>query len=258
VRKTALCLIRIEPQSRYQAFITGLSRLGFTISDNRGHRPGPHDVLLIWNRMGQMDQIAARWERAGATVLVTENGWIGSDKDGQQLYALCRSQHNGPGDWYVGDEPRWKRQNIRLEPWRKIGENLLILPQRGMGSPRTAMPVGWERSAVRRLQKATGRKIVIRPHPGRVKLEPHGHFINCHAAVTWGSGAAIKAIAAGIPVFYELPDWIGAPAAVRGLDNLEAPFLGDRAPMFKRLSWAQWELAEIASGEAFRCVCGLP
>jgi hypothetical protein len=73
--------------------------------------------------------------------------------------------------------------------------------------------------------------------------------------VTWGSGAGIKSIVAGIPVFHEMPNWIGAPAAKLGLDDIEQPFLGDRQPMLNRLAWAQWDLDEIASGEAISWVC---
>jgi len=77
-------------------------------------------------------------------------------------------------------------------------------------------------------------------------------FEDCWAAVTWASGGAIKAICAGIPVFYEFEKWIGAPSARLGFGDLENPFLGDRGPMLHRLSWAQWNVDEIAKGEPFR------
>lgn len=253
---TAVCLVRVEPADRLQAYLSGLSRVGYQVSDHVQHRPRPGDVLVIWNRTGNLDQLAANWEHAGATVLVTENGWIGQDRDGRQLYALCKSQHNGAGDWCIGAEDRWKRWGIEPEPWRTAGENVLLLPQRGIGSLRVRMPPNWEQRTRRRLRKESERKVVIRPHPGRVKLEPHASFVNVHAAVTWASGAAIKAIVAGIPVVYEMPEWIGGKAAVRGLENLENLFMGDRTQMLRRLSWAQWELGEIASGEAFRCLLG--
>jgi hypothetical protein len=60
-------------------------------------------------------------------------------------------------------------------------------------------------------------------------------------AVTWGSGAAIKALMMGVSVISEMPRWIGWQ------DNTEAGRLG----MFRALAWAQWELHEIESGEAF-------
>lgn len=80
---------------------------------------------------------------------------------------------------------------------------------------------------------------------------------DCWAVVTWSSGAAIKAIAAGVPAFHALPNWIGAPAAKPFGSDLENPFLGDRLPMFQRLAWAQWGLDEIASGEPFKRLLGI-
>jgi hypothetical protein len=59
--------------------------------------------------------------------------------------------------------------------------------------------------------------------------------------VTWGSGAAIKALQWGIPVVSEMPDWIGEQ------DNTDA----GRLEMFRRLAWAQWTMEEIAHGEPF-------
>jgi hypothetical protein len=79
---------------------------------------------------------------------------------------------------------------------------------------------------------------------------------DCFAAVTWGSGAAIKAIIAGVPVFHEFSRWIGAPAAKFGAANLEQPFVGDRLPMLRRLAYAQWSVAEIERGEPFALLLG--
>jgi hypothetical protein len=70
--------------------------------------------------------------------------------------------------------------------------------------------------------------------------------------VTWGSGAGITSLIAGIPVFHEFDRWIGGPAARFGIDDIESPFTGDRLPMFKRLAYMQWSVDEIESGEAFQ------
>jgi hypothetical protein len=73
--------------------------------------------------------------------------------------------------------------------------------------------------------------------------------------VTWGSGAAIKAICAGVPVFTDWPKWIGAPAALplSGAD-IEEPLCDDaaRERMLDKLAWAQHAVAEITSGEPLR------
>jgi hypothetical protein len=74
--------------------------------------------------------------------------------------------------------------------------------------------------------------------------------------VTWGSGAALKALAMGVPVFHTFPQWIGAGAANPLGSDLEKPFRGDRLPMFRRLAWAMWPLHELESGAAFAALLG--
>lgn len=232
--------------TRWQHFETGFRRLGFEITE-RDETPEPHDVLVIWNRFQSSERWATRYEKAGATVLVAENGWIG-DIDGCRPIALARSHHNGAGWWPVGDEERWSKFGVTLAPWRENGEHILVLAQRGFGEPGIAMPPGWVDMIKTRLRMMTRRKIVVRLHPGTEKpQEPD--FAGAWAAVTWASGAAIKALAAGVPVLYEMPKWIGAPAARYGIEAIEDPFLGDRMPMFHRLSYAQFSPFEIETGE---------
>jgi hypothetical protein len=259
--QTAIVLIRHLPEFRINAFTSGLKRLGYDIK-NAGayhsdlhHKPKPGDVLLTWNRHGNHSNIAHRWALEGGTVLVAENGWIGKDKEGTQYYALCRDHHNGAGTWHVGEEDRWAKLGIPLQPWRKTGSNLLLLPQRGIGEPGVAMPMHWPDHTQAALRK-NPRKVVLRKHPGnhamQAKHPVEEGLDDVWAAITWASGSAIKAIVAGVPVFYCFKKWIGASAAKYGLEDLENPFLGDRLPMLKRLAWAQWSLEELASGEPFR------
>lgn len=245
---TAVCMIRAQPHYRREAFEAGLSKVGYTIT-SAPSRVTKGDLLVVWNRYGHYDQIARRFEAAGATVIVVENGWLGQGK----YFAIAKSHHNGAGVWTTGEEDRWSPLGIHPKPWRQSGDDILILPQRGIGPPGVAMPAGWAASVFSRLSKITKRPIRVRPHPGK---EPHPpldpDFENCWAAVTWGSGAAVHAIVAGIPVFHEMPNWIGAPAARAGILEIEDPFLGDREPMLRRLAWAQWSAAEVSSGEPFR------
>lgn len=247
----AACLIPQSVYYRRPAFVSGLEKLGYRVTLQAKPDPVPGDVLVIWNR--HRDRLAAdNYDRGGATVIVAENGYIGCDENRHQLNALALSHHNGAGEWYVGEEGRWRQQGIKLKPWRSDGEFILVLPQRGIGPEGVAMPRQWAREVVDRLRKVTRRPIRVRPHPGKDKSDLAPDFDNCWAAVTWGSGAAIKAIVAGVPVFHEFERWIGASAARFGLDDLEDRFLGDREPMLNRLGWAQYSESEIASGEPFR------
>ncbi len=249
----ATCLIRDLPHYRRQAFADGLRANGYVVSF--AIPPSvirPSDCLVIWNRYGGNATFADRFEAVGAPVFVAENGYL--TPEGVQMYAVARSQHNGAGSWRIEEGDRWSPLGIELKPWRENGAHILVLPQRGIGPPGVAMPRIWVNDVMHRLKRVTGRPVRLRAHPGkhRPPLEPD--FANCWAAVTWGSSAALKAIVAGIPVFYEFPQWIGAGAGQFEVRDLERPFLGDRLPMLRRLAWSQWSVGEISAGEPFRCL----
>ncbi len=249
-------LFRDSVAYRREVFYAGLRRLGYEIVDHPLTHPSRDDLLVLWNRSPHQESYAKAYERAGAKIVVSENGYIGKDEQGHKLFALARDHHNGAGRWNVGGTGQ--RFRIPLSDWRRDGDFILVLPQRGIGERGIAMDRYWTQTVQKQLAKLTRRPIKVRPHPGMAKTDPYDALRGAWAAVTWGSGAAIKALFAGVPVFHGLPRWIGAPAAVclgEGTD-LERPVLGDRLPMFERLAWAQWSVREIESGEAFACLLG--
>ncbi len=255
---TAALMLRHTPVYRRDLFRQGLQTAGFTVIDQPRQQPTPADVLVLWNRMRGFEHQARVYEQRKATVLIAENGYIGTNNKGERPLALAKSLHNGCGSWRVGGPERVGLMNLELAPWRQKGDFILVLPQRGIGSQGVAMPAPWVRSICARLERLTLRPVRVRPHPGNTASDPGRDLNGAHAVVTWGSGAAIKAIAAGYPVFYELQNWIGGPAGVF-LDKrakIESPFLGDRAPMFARLAWAQWWGEEIQNGTAFQWLLG--
>lgn len=232
---------------RREAFAEGFSRLGFSVTFNSRHVPRRDDVLVLWNRYKRDEMRAREYESSGAQVLITENAWLGPEEKDRHWFALSVGHHNGAGMWRVGDDQRWADMEIPLSPWREKGKHILVLPQRGMGEIGVAQPLGWLSRTLEKLALATERPILVRYHPG---IRPHAQidFSGTWCVVTWASGAALKAIIAGIPCFYELPHWVGAMAAVRGLD-IERPFVGDRLPMLRQLAWAMWRADEIATGD---------
>lgn len=251
--KHAACLIRQSPHYRRDAFVKGLSRHYYEVSDKPKAAPSPDDVLVIWNRYGRYHDEACRYERAGAKVLVVENGYIGHDKQGHQLYAIAHNHHLGAGTWYVGDYPRWKEQHIPCEPWRDYGSEVVILPQRGIGEPGVAMPANWTNDILQRVRVATNLPVRVREHPGVNDCVPLMRDLkDARCVVTWASGAAIKALAAGIPVYAEFDRWIAAGASNNDLNAVVKPvWRPDREPIFNRIGWAQWSIDEIERGEPF-------
>jgi hypothetical protein len=246
----AFIQIRHPKTPRHDAFMQGMAAAGYTPVDGfNASNCGPDDVLVVWNRHGPVNQLAMIAEQRGCPVIVAENGYLG---DMGEYFALALDHHNGAGRWPVGDKARPLPMDIK--PWRTDGEHILVLPQRGIGAPGVAMPRDWTRAISVKLKSATGRKIVVRDHPGnkRNDVSLTEQMEGAWAAVVWGSGAGIKCILAGVPVFYTMPNWIGGPAARFGVDDIEAPFVGDRAEFLRRLSWAQWTLDEVRSGLPFR------
>lgn len=215
--------------------IAGFERLGYSVRTGVTHSPAPDDVLLTWNRIGSGQQAAHAFESRGLSVLVVENAAWGNGFNGGRWLTLARERHNTAGTFPVGGPDRWDALGVELAPWRGDGETV-ILPQRGIGPPGVAMPYDW---ANRARARYGGR---IRAHPGRAEtIALATDLARCGRVVTWGSGAAIKALMMGIPVISEMPNWIGEQ------DNSDV----GRLEMFRRLAWAQWTLDEISTGEPF-------
>lgn len=226
--------LRHNVSSRRDAFGAGLEKLGYRVIDGTTLTPDPGDVLVTWNRINIGNAAARAFEARGLPVLVVENASWGNDFLGRQWLTLGLGRHNTAGCFPVGGPERWDALGVTPEPWRDGGETV-ILPQRGIGAD--GMPHGWGERA--RAQYG-GR---IRQHPGMRACVPlEVDFVRAGRVVTWGSGAAIKALLLGIPVVSEMPGWIGEQ------DNTDA----GRLAMFRRLAWAQWQLSEIADGSALR------
>lgn len=232
--------LRHSVPERARAFHKGLSRLGYSIQSGVTMRPGPKDILVSWNRIRDGQLAAGAFESRGRPVIVAENATWGNDFLGRHWYTLGRGYHNRADCIRPEGPERWDALGVELHPFRIDGETV-ILPQRGIGPPGVAMPFGWGEKA---LSRHGGR---IRQHPGQNPCIPFEQDLKAAGrVVTWGSGAAVKALMMGIPVASEMPKWIGEQ------DNTEE----GRLAMFRRLAWAQWTLDEIATGEPFeRLLC---
>lgn len=252
----ASILIRPHPTARIEPFADGLRALGYEVVTGKAVDPRPDDVLIIWNRRpGHGHEIARTYERAGAKVIVAENGYIGALPTDCRLYALALNHHNGAGQWFPQRRDRWQTFGIKVRPWRTDGGHVLVLPQRGIGEPGVAMPATWPDSMRRLLPTLTRRPVRVRVHPGNLKAHHvpglDEDLAGAWCAVTWGSGAAIKALVAGVPVFRSFDAWIGRDASAVLGRSLETPWMGERFLALNKIAWAQWRTEEIGSGEAF-------
>lgn len=229
--------LRYTVPERLKAFVSGIERHGYRAEIGFPDRIGPKDIFIGWNRINMGNVVAQQFQDRGQTVLIAENAAWGNDFIGRRWYSIARNYHNTAG--CAPKMGRLGRLDFYPEPYREGGEEMVILPQRGIGSAPTRMPSGWAQSAQSRYR---GR---IRIHPGTKACRPlQDDLLNAKAVVTWGSGAAIKAAIWGIPVFSEMPAWIG----------WHEPNHKSRSDMLHRVADCQWELGEIESGEAFACL----
>ena len=248
----AVVLVREQPLYRRDAYCDGLRSLGYQLVREIA-APGPGDVLLIWNRYGEGHRIATQFERRGATVIVAENGYLGREWHGGVWYSLSLNWNAGVGDWPIGDPTRAAMLDKDLRPWRAGGQYALVLAQRGIGTQPVAQAPGWHQRAAQQL-RAAGHEVVIRDHPGKDQANAslYAQLDGAAFAVTWASGAGLKALLYGVPVYHGLPGWVGAAAAAPFGKRLPDAFRGERGPMLERLAWGMWNVEEIGSGEAFR------
>ncbi len=257
----AYSLIRPGPIYRREAFDAGLKAAGLDLRKGSPMHGDKCDVLVIWNRYGDNHNLASRVEAGGGRVIVAENGYLGSDAQGRQLYALAEGGHNGSGRWPAGDGSRWNALGVELQPMREKGEHILICPNRSFGRPDFIMPLGWAERTAEHLKKFTDRPIRIRPHPGNWQTKPPkvplaDDLKNAHAVVIWASSAGVHALVAGVPVICTSPFWILKGAAPGHIEDVDQASAAEREPAFERLAWAQWTLDEISSGEPFKRLLG--
>lgn len=224
--------LRGSVPERREAFIEGLKRLDYEIAEQVPSDPPKGSIFVTWNRIGGADYAARQFEARRLPVLVAENAAWGNGFAGRRWYSLARNFHNTAGRYPVGGPERWDSLGVALAPWRTEGETV-ALPQRGIGPPEVAMPKDW----------VAGQRGRVRIHPGtRLCMPLEADLARAGRVVTWGSGAAIKALMWGIPVESHMPGWIGEQ------DNTDA----GRLAMFRRLAWAQWTIEEIAAGLPFQ------
>ena len=265
-RFRAWSLIRRDPCYRRDAFAQGLVAAGGDVRHGAPASCAPGDVLVIWNRYDETHRLATQFEAGGGIVLVAENGYLGPrglsphGMDPRVIYALAVGGHNGAGRWVEGGAERFEQLGVALQPWRTEGAHVLVCPNRSFGIPGQMMPPHWAADVCKRLHGVSGREIRLRPHPGNAPARRPlaADLAGAWAVVIWSSSAGVQALLAGIPVICEAPRWICKGATAIGIASVAQPYHDDaaRRHALQRLAWAQWHVAEIATGEPFRRLLG--
>ena len=180
--------------------------------------------------------------------------------------------------WDNPDPAHWqsisRNTGIILKDWRQNGKHILVCLQRNGGwSMGTYDIVDWAKKTIAKIQQATDRPIILRPHPGdksarqyisdvsylhNVKISELGSTLmddlkDCWAVVNHNSSPAVGSAIEGYPIFVTDPEKSQA-AAVANTDFrlIENPAMPDRQAWIERIAMCHWSHKEIISGEAWR------
>ena len=178
------------------------------------------------------------------------------------------------------DPDRWatiqQQCGVQLEPWRRVGNHILLCLQRDGGWSMAGWDVvDWALKNIIEIRKYSDRPIRIRPHPGDKKARKYcerimklcqgrglkglgisleGHslvddFTDCWAVVNHNSSPGVAAAIEGIPVILTDPERSQArEVATLGINRIENPLMPDRDAWIQRISQFHWSHAELQSG----------
>jgi hypothetical protein len=173
------------------------------------------------------------------------------------------------------DTDRPNKLKLKLKPWRKDGEHILICAQHSKSEQWRNMPTleRWLHDTIIELRKNSQRPIVIRSHPrcpvrdnfrmfDRVTLQNPVHidgtyddfyldFSNCWAVISWSSNPGPQAVIAGIPAFVGF-DSLAYDVANHDLANIESPHMPNRDNWLLNYAHTEWTVDEIRSGIPFK------
>ena len=143
-------------------------------------------------------------------------------------------------------DDRLKRFGVTIEPWRKTGRTVVIIPP----SPYIASTLGledWTARMVREVEKHTGRPIKVKHEKGRlaaILAEWDTWAVVCASSV-----AGVEAALAGYPVFStpHCPSW---PISAGNVEDVDRPNYSEaRHEWACSLAYATWHVEELGGIE---------
>lgn len=165
-------------------------------------------------------------------------------------------------------QDRADKVGMTFKPWRKDGKHVIFAGSSAKYHDfyNLGDPTEYADKYIRRLRTRTGRKIIYRPKPSWRDAVPvsaaefsrdgsiYDLLEDAWALVTHGSNACFEAVSMGIPCII-LGDAVAKDISSTDLDMIEKPYLAtdkQRRQWFNNLAYQQWNLREMASGEAWK------
>lgn len=200
-----------------------------------GVRP---DWLHLWNQA----------KAEGRDWFYIDNGYFGSGTFRVARNAVQAAQQQP-------DRRRLEALGVRIAPWRREGNHILVCPQ----SPEFMATVAgircdWPGDVTTMLRMVTDRPVRVRFKGDATPLA--ADLAGCWCVVAWSSNAAVEAIRAGIPAIV-MGESAAAPMAGSQLAQIHAPPTPDgREEWAAGLAASQWSLEEMKSGKAWGALHG--
>ena len=253
----------------FDSFASGVRATGGTVVYNDINS----DVAVIWSvlwngRMAPNKKIWDLYRSQNKSVIVLEVGGIKRNTTWKVGINGINGEANfGPKD--NGPE-RANLLNLKLEPWRSNGRDIIICGQHDKSNQWRNMPPmsNWIYDVITIIRKHTARPIIVRPHPRcTLKLNhsfnnltiqrPHHlyttyddfdfDFHNAWAVVNWSSNPATQAVIGGVPVFVG-PESLALDVGNKDLENINTPIMPDRQQWLNDLAYTEWTTEEISTG----------
>ena len=259
----------------FQAFIESLK--GETVIEN----DMDCDVAVIWSqlwagRMKHNEPIWRHYRSQGKPVIILEVGSIKRN----ETWKVGINGINGGAIWPDADGPT--RFDLAAKPWRESDSTdpIILCGQHGHSEQWRGMPPmdEWMRSICSKIRVYTNRKIIIRPHP-RFNISPdyikgvsnvllanpkhiEGSYDDfnfedilrsAHCVICHSSGPGVVSVLGGVPAFVS-PNSMAYSVAmdINELEHIENPSKPNRDEWVNTLSYTEWTVAEIASGEPWK------
>jgi hypothetical protein len=240
-----------------------------------GSKPGEHLKLR--------KAVFEKQQRDGKrSIIVDSNLFLYADKGNSNKF--LRFSYDGvfpsTGE-YCNDNPdpaRWdliqKKLGIKLKPWKKDGDDILLCCQRDGGwsmSGQSLLP--WVVKTATQIRKFSDRRIVIRFHPGDKNILNHKRmlaryrlpnvivshqenilqdFTTAHCVINYNSSPAVAAAIEGVPVIVLDPERSqAAEVSHHSLDQIENLQEFDRELWMQKMAQMHWTLDELKDGTAW-------
>jgi len=213
--------------------------------------------------------------------IILDAGFISHSKkvpSHKSYYSLNINAIKRPGLSYTKNSPsdRWEKLGMEMPEWRKDGNHILVIGQNeeGLGTSNIRMGglsfLDWSNLMLKKIRKYTDRKIIYKPHPHQKYLPKmvdrcvilpidktdriDNYFSNCWCAVAAASNGAIDCVMNGIPVITKDPMSVTYDVSGHKIEQIENPVMPDITQWLYDISYAQWNMTEFASGEAWSCI----